>query len=63
MATAAKRKPMRKLTLNGLNSEISRLRARVADLEDLRDLNQAIARNKGKPGTPWEQVKRELEIS
>ena len=54
---------MRKLTLNGLNSEISRLRARVADLEDLRDLNQAIARNKGKPGTPWEQVKRELEIS
>jgi hypothetical protein len=40
----------------------ARERARVEDLEDLRDLNEAIARNKGKPGTAWEQVKKELGI-
>jgi hypothetical protein len=62
MPTATKRKPVRKLTLNGLNHEVSRLRARVEDLEDLRDLNNAIARNKGKPGIPWGQVKKELGI-
>jgi hypothetical protein len=41
---------------------MSSLRARVEDLEDLRDLNDAIARNAGKPGTPWEKVKRDLNI-
>lgn len=62
MPTATKRKPARKPTLNDLSQAMSRLRARVEDLEDLRDLNEAIARNKGKPGTPWEQVKKELGI-
>lgn len=62
MPTAAKRKPARKFTLRGLRQEMSSLRARVEDLEDLRDLNGAIARNAGKPGTPWEKVKRDLNI-
>jgi hypothetical protein len=34
----------------------------VEDLEDLRELNDAIARNSGKPGIPWEQAKAELGI-
>jgi hypothetical protein len=62
MSTATKRKPARKLTLNGLKREVSRLRARVEEIENLRDLNNAIARNKGKPGIPWAQVKKELGI-
>ena len=62
MPTATKKQSARKPTLNGLSQAMSRLRARVEDLEDLRDLNEAIARNKGKPGTPWEQVKKELGI-
>jgi hypothetical protein len=32
---------------------MSRLRARVEEIEDLRDLNAAIASNKGKPGILW----------
>jgi cell division protein FtsB len=52
----------RRVTLRQLSAEVIRLRKRVEDLEDLRDLNEAIARNKGKPGTPWEQVRKELEL-
>ena len=32
------------------------------DLEDLRDLNDAIIRNAGKPGIPWDKVKKELGL-
>jgi hypothetical protein len=32
------------------------------EIENLSDLNNAIARNKGKPGIPWSQVKKELGI-
>lgn len=52
----------KRVTLRELSAEVTRLRKRVEDLEDLRDLNDAIARNKGKPGTPWEQVRKELEL-
>jgi cell division protein FtsB len=48
----------RKVTLRRLSAEVIRLRKRVEDLEDLRDLNEAIARNDGKPGMPWEQARR-----
>lgn len=44
------------------SAEVSRLRKRVEGLEDLRDLNEVIAHNKGKPGTPWEQVRKGLEL-
>jgi hypothetical protein len=54
------RKPNR-LTVRKLQSELQHLRRRVEDLEDLRDLNAAIERNAGKPGVPWQEVKRELE--
>lgn len=44
-----------------LNQAVARLQQRVEDLEDLRDLEAAIAENAGKPLIPWEQVKAELE--
>ena len=49
-------------SLNALHRELIRLRARVDGLEDLRDLNDAIARNAGKPGIPWAQAKSELGL-
>lgn len=51
-----------KLTLRQLNMKFERLKARVEDLEDLRDLNEAIAHNAGRPGTHWNEVKKELGL-
>jgi hypothetical protein len=45
-----------------LNQAVTRLQKRVEDLEDLRDLEEAIAENAAKPLIPWEQVKPELEL-
>jgi len=45
-----------------LNQAVARLQERVEDLEDLRDLEVAIAENADKPLIPWEQVKVELEL-
>ena len=45
-----------------LNQAMTLLQERVEDLEDLRDLEEAIAENAGKPLIPWEQVKPELEL-
>jgi hypothetical protein len=59
--TARPSKPNR-LTIRQLHSELERLRRRVEDLEDLRDLNAAIERNAGKPGIPWSEAKRELGL-
>jgi cell division protein FtsB len=62
MPTAIKRKPARRPTLRELSHEVERLRARVKELEDLRDLNAAIARNQGKPGVPWDKAKAALGV-
>ena len=59
--TSSQARPKR-ITLRHVATELRRLRARVEDLEDLRDLDEAIARNKGKPGTPWTEVKKELGL-
>jgi hypothetical protein len=45
-----------------LNQAVTRLQERVEDLEDLSDLEVAIAENADKPLIPWEQVKLELEL-
>ena len=47
--------------IESLNQTVTRLQERVEDLEDLRDLEEAIAENAGKPLIPWEQVKAELD--
>ena len=49
-------------TLRSVRLELSQLRARVDDLEDLRTLNEAIVRNGNKPGIPWEEAKVELGL-
>jgi len=41
---------------------VTPLQERVEDLEDLRDLEEAIAENDGKPLHPWEKVKAELDL-
>lgn len=63
MPTAIKRSVRTKPSLHRLKAELARLRARVEELEDLRDLDAAIARNAGKPGIPWAQVKKEFNLA
>ncbi len=62
MPTAIKRPTKRKPSLKRMSAELAQLRARVEDLEDLRDLNAAIARNGGKRGIAWAQAKKELGL-
>jgi len=52
----------KKPTLKSLAAEMRRLQERVEDMEDLIELRSAIERNAGKPGVPWEQVKKELDL-
>lgn len=58
MSNATLEKP----TLESLAVEVRRLQERLEDMEDLLELRAAVERNAGKPGTPWEQVKAELEL-
>ncbi len=51
-----------KITLDLVYQELVRLRERVEDLEDLRELNAAIARNKGKKLIPWSAAKKGLDL-
>jgi hypothetical protein len=44
--------------LQQLVVEIVRLRERVEDLEDARELDEAIRRNGGQPLIPWDQAKK-----
>ena len=53
---------LKKPTLKSLAAEMRRLEERVEDMEDLIELRSAIERNAGKPGVPWEQVKKELDV-
>ncbi len=62
MNKAASARNTRKVTIGKLHTELRRLRRRVEDLEDLRDLNAAIERNAGKPGIPWAQAKKEIGL-
>ena len=45
-----------------LAAEMRRLQKRIEDMEDLIELRDAIERNAGKPGVPWEQGKAELGL-
>jgi len=49
--------------LHTLSREVSGLRARVEELEDLRDLKAAAARNGGKAGMPWTKAKATLGLA
>lgn len=63
MPTGTNKKSAPKPTLRTLNRELSMLRGRVADLEDLRDLHAAIARNGNKAGIPWQNARAALGLS
>jgi hypothetical protein len=58
-----KRATSRRTTLQSLRRELLELRRRVGDLEDLRELNQAIERNGNKPLIPWSKAKKELGLA
>ena len=53
---------LKKLTLKSLAAEMRRLQERIEDMEDLIELRGAIKRNTRKPGVPWEQAKKELDL-
>jgi hypothetical protein len=48
--------------VEALTKTVERLQERVEDLEDLRDLQAAIAENGTEPLIPWEQAKTTLEM-
>jgi hypothetical protein len=49
-------------TIQQLAAELARLRERVEDLEDARELDAAIRRNGDKPLIPWDQAKKDLGL-
>jgi mRNA-degrading endonuclease RelE of RelBE toxin-antitoxin system len=49
-------------TIREIMAELARLKERVEDLEDARELDAAIRRNSDKPLIPWEQVKQDLDL-
>ena len=49
-------------TMREIYAEVTRLKDRVEELEDARELEAAMRRNGKKPLIPWEQAKRELDL-
>lgn len=49
-------------TIQEIAAELARLKDRVEDLEDARELDAAIRRNGDKPLIPWDQVKEDLGL-
>jgi len=52
-----------RVTLRTIHEELASLRQRVEDLEDLRELNQAIERNGSKPLTSWSKARKQLGLA
>ena len=57
-----KRAARQRLSLEDLHRELRNLRHRVEDLEDLRELNQAIERNGARPLVSWSKARKELDL-
>ena len=62
LISQAKKRGGPRITVRAVYDELNRLRERVEDLEDLRELNEAIARNKGKRLVPWDEAKKGLDV-
>ena len=58
----SKRTAKPRLNLSLLHEELVALRQRVEDLEDLRELNQAIERHGAKPLVPWSKARQQLGL-
>ncbi len=52
----------KKPTLQQLAAEVDHLRERVEDLEDVRDLKEAVQKNGDKPLIPLAKVKKDLDL-
>jgi len=52
----------KKPTLQQLATEVDHLRGRVEELEDLRDLKEAVNKNGNQPLIPIAQVKKDLDL-
>ena len=63
MSKALEASRAKKPTLQQLAEEVDHLRERVDDLEDLRDLKEAVQRNGEKPLIPLAKVKKDLDIN
>jgi cell division protein FtsB len=50
-------------TVQQLAAEVARLRERVEDLEDAKELDAAIVLNGEKPLIPWDQARKELGLA
>jgi hypothetical protein len=48
--------------IEALSQAVVKLQSRVEDLEDLRDLEEAIVDNAGKPLLAWDQAKADLDL-
>jgi len=48
--------------VEALTKTVERLHERVEDLEDLKDLQAAIAENANEPLIPWDRAKAELDL-
>ena len=57
-----KRTTKPRLNLSLPHEKLVALRQRVEDLEDLRELNQAIERNGSKPLVPWAKARKQLGL-
>jgi hypothetical protein len=57
-----KEPPKKKRSLHELAGEVDALRVRVDDLEDLRDLREAVRKNGSKKLISWTSVKKELGL-
>jgi len=55
--------PLKNRRSESLAAEVRRLQERLEDMEDLMELRAGVERNAGKPGTPSEQVKSELDLA
>ncbi|SPE51247.1 hypothetical protein SBV1_130116 [Verrucomicrobia bacterium] len=62
LTTEPKKRSGQRITIRAVYDELNRLRQRVEDLEDLRELNDAILRNRGKRLIPWNEAKKGLEF-
>ena len=62
-ALVSRPKKAGRITLGALHKELLQLRERVEDLEDLRELNEAVARNWGKKLIPWADAKKQLGLA
>ena len=62
LTSEPKKRSAQRITVRAVYDELNRLRQRVEDLEDLRELNEAIVRNRRKRLIPWDEAKKGLGL-